>query len=93
MDLGLNGKLALVTGSTTGIGAAIAEALARESARVIVNGRTEYRVQKAIWPSMLAARPRRPQTTPLFESMPERFGPLSSDAAPQITKNLKSSFP
>jgi NAD(P)-dependent dehydrogenase (short-subunit alcohol dehydrogenase family) len=48
MDLGLNGKLALVTGSTTGIGAAIAEGLARESARVIVNGRTKYRVQKAI---------------------------------------------
>ena len=46
MDLGLNGKLALVTGSTTGIGAAIAEGLARECARVIVNGRTEYRVQK-----------------------------------------------
>ena len=48
MDLGLNGKLALVTGSTTGIGAAIAEGLVRERARVIVNGRTEYRVQKAI---------------------------------------------
>jgi nucleoside-diphosphate-sugar epimerase len=48
MDLGLNGKLALVTGSTTGIGAAIAEGLARERARVIVNGRIEYRVQKAI---------------------------------------------
>ena len=48
MDLGLNGMLALVTGSTTGIGAAIAEGLARERARVIVNGRTEYRVQKAI---------------------------------------------
>ena len=48
MDLGLNGKLALVTGSTTGIEAAIAEGLARESARVIVNGRTKYRVQKAI---------------------------------------------
>ncbi len=39
MDLGLNGKLALVTGSTAGIGAAIAEGLARERARVIVNGR------------------------------------------------------
>ena len=33
MDLQLNGKLALVTGSTAGIGLAIAEALAREGAR------------------------------------------------------------
>jgi NAD(P)-dependent dehydrogenase (short-subunit alcohol dehydrogenase family) len=48
VDLLLNGKLALVTGSTTGIGAAIAEGLAREHASVILNGRTEDRVQKAI---------------------------------------------
>jgi NAD(P)-dependent dehydrogenase (short-subunit alcohol dehydrogenase family) len=48
MDLCLSRKLALVTGSTAGIGAAIAEGLAREHARVIVNGRTEHRVQKAI---------------------------------------------
>lgn len=44
MDLRLNGKLALVTGSTAGIGLAIAEALAREGAHVIVNGRTERAV-------------------------------------------------
>jgi NAD(P)-dependent dehydrogenase (short-subunit alcohol dehydrogenase family) len=48
MDLGLNGKLALVTGSTAGIGAAIAEGLAGERARVILNGRTEDRVLKAM---------------------------------------------
>jgi len=41
MDLLLNGKLALVSGSTAGIGYAIAEALAREGAVVIVNGRTQ----------------------------------------------------
>lgn len=48
MDLQLAGKLALVSGSTAGIGFAIASALAREGARVIVNGRTEERVQSAI---------------------------------------------
>jgi NAD(P)-dependent dehydrogenase (short-subunit alcohol dehydrogenase family) len=47
-DLQLDGKLALVTGSTAGIGYAIAEALAREGARVIVNGRTAKRVDQAI---------------------------------------------
>ena len=41
MDLQLKGRLALVTGSTAGIGLAIAEALAREGARVIVNGRKQ----------------------------------------------------
>ena len=44
MDLQLAGKLALVTGSTKGIGHAIAATLAREGARVIVNGRTQASV-------------------------------------------------
>jgi NAD(P)-dependent dehydrogenase (short-subunit alcohol dehydrogenase family) len=48
MDLGLNGKRALITGSTAGIGYATAEALAREGARVIVNGRTQPRVDEAV---------------------------------------------
>ncbi len=48
MDLGLNGKLALVTASTGGIGLAIARALAGEGARVIVNGRSEASVGAAI---------------------------------------------
>ena len=48
MDLGLKGKRALVTGSTAGIGFAIARLLAREGAHVYVNGRTEARVNKAI---------------------------------------------
>ena len=48
MDLQLDGKLALVTGSTAGIGYAIAESLARERCRVIINGRTQERVDAAL---------------------------------------------
>jgi NAD(P)-dependent dehydrogenase (short-subunit alcohol dehydrogenase family) len=48
MDLKLDGRLALVSGSTAGIGLAIAEALAREGARVVVNGRTPAAVDKAV---------------------------------------------
>jgi NAD(P)-dependent dehydrogenase (short-subunit alcohol dehydrogenase family) len=48
MDLQLNGKLTLVTGSTAGIGLAIARTLAAEGARVIINGRTQTRVDEAI---------------------------------------------
>jgi NAD(P)-dependent dehydrogenase (short-subunit alcohol dehydrogenase family) len=48
MDLQLTDKLALVSGSTKGIGFAIAKLLAREGARVIVNGRLPESVQKAL---------------------------------------------
>jgi len=48
MDLKLNGKLALVTGSTAGIGFAIAQALANEGARIIVNGRTQASVDRVV---------------------------------------------
>jgi NAD(P)-dependent dehydrogenase (short-subunit alcohol dehydrogenase family) len=48
MDLGLRGKTAVVSGSTAGIGLAIAAALAAEGAKVVVNGRTEARVTAAL---------------------------------------------
>ncbi len=48
MNLQLNGKTALVTGSTAGIGLAIATTLATEGASVIVNGRTQERVDSAM---------------------------------------------
>src|SRR3982751_3968714 len=47
MDLQLNGKLALISGSTAGIGYAIARTLAQEGATVIVNGRTQAAVDEA----------------------------------------------
>ena len=48
MDLQLRGRRALVTGSTAGIGFAIAAGLAKEGAQVIVNGRTRERVHEAV---------------------------------------------
>src|SRR5213082_806779 len=48
MDLQLQGKRALVTGSTAGIGLAIARGLAREGAGVIINGGTAQRVDQSV---------------------------------------------
>ncbi|NIJ51218.1 SDR family NAD(P)-dependent oxidoreductase [Dyadobacter arcticus] len=48
MDLQLNDKTAFISGSTQGIGYAIAESLLREGASVIVNGRSESKVDDAV---------------------------------------------
>jgi NADP-dependent 3-hydroxy acid dehydrogenase YdfG len=48
MNLQLFNKLALVTGSTAGIGLAIGSTLAGEGATVIINGRSEKRISEAI---------------------------------------------
>ena len=48
MDLNLRGRLALVTGSTRGLGKAIAEALAKEGVEVIINGRNEKTVTRTM---------------------------------------------
>src|SRR3979411_1055359 len=48
MKIDLSGKTALVTGSTSGIGHAIAKGLAAAGASVVVNGRTEAKVDAAV---------------------------------------------
>ncbi len=45
MDLGLKGKVAIVTGSSRGVGRAIAAALLREGARVMISGRDPQRLE------------------------------------------------
>jgi NAD(P)-dependent dehydrogenase (short-subunit alcohol dehydrogenase family) len=48
MDLKLNDKIALVTGSTAGIGYAIAKSLAKEGAQVYINGRNQIKVDEVV---------------------------------------------
>ena len=48
MDLQLKGKTALVTGSTAGIGLAIAERLAAEGVEVVVTGRSQGKLDAAV---------------------------------------------
>lgn len=48
MDLKLNNKTALVTGSTDGIGFAIAEGLLKEGTKVYINGRAQNKIDEAI---------------------------------------------
>ncbi|MEP6600220.1 MAG: SDR family oxidoreductase [Nitrospirota bacterium] len=48
MNLELNGKTALVTASSGGIGLEIARALAAEGAKVVINGRLQANVEKAV---------------------------------------------
>jgi 3-oxoacyl-[acyl-carrier protein] reductase len=47
LELGLDNRVCVVTGSTTGIGLASAKMLAEEGARVVVSGRTEDRTERA----------------------------------------------
>jgi NAD(P)-dependent dehydrogenase (short-subunit alcohol dehydrogenase family) len=75
MDLQLAGKQALVTGSTSGIGYAIAAALLREGADVIVNGRSQATVDAAI-ASLAEATGRAPRGFAADMSTPEGTGAI-----------------
>jgi NAD(P)-dependent dehydrogenase (short-subunit alcohol dehydrogenase family) len=62
VDLGLQDRVCIVTGSTAGIGLETARLLASEGARVVVNGRGEDRVRRT------ASRPTSPDRTALQSS-------------------------
>jgi 3-oxoacyl-[acyl-carrier protein] reductase len=55
MDLGFSGRVALVTGASKGLGLGVAQALAREGARVAVSSRSEERITAAA--DSIGARP------------------------------------
>jgi NAD(P)-dependent dehydrogenase (short-subunit alcohol dehydrogenase family) len=80
MDLKLTGKTALITGSTAGIGLAIAQFLAREGARVWINGRSIERVEKA------AQAIREAVSGAQVTGIVADFG--SSDGARRVTESL-----
>lgn len=48
LNIDLDGKTAVITGSTTGIGLAIAKSLAQAGGEVVVNGRTQAAVDQAV---------------------------------------------
>src|SRR3954452_17867029 len=48
MEFDFKGKVAFISGSTAGIGMAIAQRLGREGADIVINGRTEDRVRIAL---------------------------------------------
>ena len=48
MDLGLNGRVYIITGGSGGLGRAAAEALVADGARVVISGRTDKTVEAAV---------------------------------------------
>jgi 3-oxoacyl-[acyl-carrier protein] reductase len=73
MDLGLEGRVALVTGASQGIGLGIAQELAREGARVAVSSRTREKIEAAA--AKIGANPYLHDTHDL-------------DAAPELLENV-----
>ncbi|MGW1982470.1 SDR family NAD(P)-dependent oxidoreductase [Streptomyces collinus] len=80
MHIDLSGRTALVTGSTQGIGAAIAVGLARAGARVAVNGRDERRTADSV--AALA------QEVPGADLVPVAADLSGEDGAEQVARTL-----
>ena len=80
MDLQLTNKQSLVTGSTAGIGFAIAEVLSSEGATVIINGRKQSSVDAAIAKLSATAKG-------------ELFGFAGNLAEPDVTAQLVRQYP
>jgi 3-oxoacyl-[acyl-carrier protein] reductase len=79
MDLGLNGKVALVTGASQGIGFGIARELAREGARVAVSSRTREKIEAAA--SEIGVRPYVHDTLDL-DAAPDLIAAVEADLGP-----------
>lgn len=83
MELDLKGKTALVTGSTKGIGKAIAWELAKEGANVIINGRNSQAVDEVV----MEVTKQFPQTTPqaaAYDLSKEDERPKLFEAYPRV---------
>jgi 3-oxoacyl-[acyl-carrier protein] reductase len=79
MDLGLDGKVALVTGASQGIGFGIARELAQEGARVAVSSRTREKIEVAA--SEIGARPYVHDTLDL-DAAPDLIASVEADLGP-----------
>jgi len=79
MELGLDGKVALVTGASQGIGFAIARELAQEGARVAVSSRTPERIEAAA--EEIGARPYVHDTVDL-DAAPDLVDAVGRDLGP-----------
>jgi 3-oxoacyl-[acyl-carrier protein] reductase len=79
MDLGLDGKVALVTGASQGIGYGIAKELAQEGARVAVSSRTRERIEAAA--REIGAHPYVHDTLDL-DSAPDLIAAVERDLGP-----------
>ena len=79
---GLDGALALVTGSSGGIGQALAQGLARAGARVIVNGRTRDKVDAVV--ADLSAQGLQASTSVFDVTQPE----AAAEAVAQIERDI-----